>query len=229
MGEERFADRIAGVARDLREQPSEFATATRIAEWGVELFHGCDHAGLSSLDRSGGMRTVAASDRLVEGADRRQSAYREGPCLDAIRDQQMVFSPQLLADDRWPRWGPEVNRTFGVNSMLCFHLVSDQHRYGGLNLYSDSVDGFDSFDRAIGPAVAAVAAAALAARREIDQLQIALDSRTRIGQAKGILMERYGVDEDHAFAILRRISQSQNRRLQAIADEVVRTRRLPGL
>jgi AmiR/NasT family two-component response regulator len=77
--------------------------------------------------------------------------------------------------------------------------------------------------------VAAVAAAALAARREIDQLRIALDSRTRIGQAKGILMERYGVDEDHAFAILRRISQSQNRRLQAIADEVVRTRRLPGL
>ena len=56
----------------------------------------------------------------------------------------------------------------------------------------------------------------------------AIDSRHQIGQAQGILMERYNLSADQAFAVLRRYSQEQNRKLREVANEVVSTRHLPG-
>jgi hypothetical protein len=67
----------------------------------------------------------------------------------------------------------------------------------------------------------------LAAHREIHGRGVAMTSRTIIGQAQGILMERLGIDADQAFGYLRRVSQSQNRKLIMICSEIVKTRRLP--
>jgi AmiR/NasT family two-component response regulator len=66
-----------------------------------------------------------------------------------------------------------------------------------------------------------------AARDECEQLQIAMEHRTVIGQTEGILMERLGIDADQAFAYLRRMSQCENRKLISICHEIVKTRRLP--
>ena len=68
---------------------------------------------------------------------------------------------------------------------------------------------------------------ALAAHREIHGRGIAMTSRTIIGQAEGILMEKLGIDADQAFTYLRRVSQSENRKLIMICHEIVNTRRLP--
>jgi AmiR/NasT family two-component response regulator len=65
------------------------------------------------------------------------------------------------------------------------------------------------------------------ARDECEQLHIAIDHRTVIGQAQGILMERLGIDADQAFAYLRRVSQCENRKLITICSDIVETRRLP--
>jgi AmiR/NasT family two-component response regulator len=70
-------------------------------------------------------------------------------------------------------------------------------------------------------------AVSLAAGREIDQRATAMHSRTVIGQAQGILMERFGLDADRAFDYLRRTSMTTNRKLSVVAEELVRTRRLP--
>jgi AmiR/NasT family two-component response regulator len=45
----------------------------------------------------------------------------------------------------------------------------------------------------------------------------ALDTRDVIGQAKGILMERFGVEGDQAFQMLVRTSQDTNTKLAAVA------------
>ena len=75
---------------------------------------------------------------------------------------------------------------------------------------------------------AASAAASERARQPSAAGTRAVASRDLIGQAKGILMERYTISDERAFLTLRRISQDTNRKLHDIADELVRTRTLVG-
>ena len=90
-----------------------------------------------------------------------------------------------------------------------------------MTLYSRQPDAFDCEAEAVGAVLAAHAGVALATAREREHLQEALHSRDVIGQAKGILMIREGVDEDGAFDILRRASQRMNLKLREIAQQVV--------
>jgi AmiR/NasT family two-component response regulator len=65
--------------------------------------------------------------------------------------------------------------------------------------------------------------------RQQESLKSAIASRTIIGQAEGILMERFGLDGAAAFNTLRRVSQDRNVKLRDVAFELVSTRRLEGL
>lgn len=63
--------------------------------------------------------------------------------------------------------------------------------------------------------------------RRSAQLQEALDSRVMIEQAKGIIGERYGVDMDKAFQLLRRGARSNRMRLHDLAERVVHSPQTP--
>jgi AmiR/NasT family two-component response regulator len=60
--------------------------------------------------------------------------------------------------------------------------------------------------------------------QEIVTLRRALESRDVIGQAKGILMERRGIDEDEAFDVLRTASQALNVKLARVAETLASRR-----
>lgn len=55
----------------------------------------------------------------------------------------------------------------------------------------------------------------------------AVDARRLVGQAIGILTERFDVDQDRAFSILRRYSQGTNTKLHDVAQHLIDTRKLP--
>jgi len=220
-------DRFATIARELLSQQSPTATVDRIIGLAVEVVQGCDHAGISLVERRK-IRTVAATDEVAEKGDQQQYVLDEGPCLDSIRDERTIQSPDLAHDDRWPNWGPWASEQLGVGSMLCFQLFTSEHSYGGLNLYSDRPSGFDDHDVAIGLSLAAHAAVAIATSERIDTLNTALTTRTEIGQAEGILMERFDISADQAFSVLVRVSQDENRRVAHVAADLVRTRHTPG-
>lgn len=63
---------------------------------------------------------------------------------------------------------------------------------------------------------------------ESEHLSLAVVNRTIVGQAEGILMERYNLDADQAFAMLVRVSQNENRRINLVAEELIATRQTPG-
>lgn len=187
---------------------------------------GCDYAGLTIFGRGGSLRSMAPSDPVVEKADRLQHELREGPCVAAAEDCSTYVSQDLGRDPRWPTWGP-LAADLGLGSLLATRLVVGERVLGALNLYDAGEREFTTEDRDMAEVFAVHAATALIAVQEREHLRAGMNARTLIGQAQGILMERFDIDADHAFAVLRRYSQAQNLKLRAVAEDVVRHRVLP--
>ncbi|MFF2109268.1 GAF and ANTAR domain-containing protein [Rhodococcus koreensis] len=96
-----------------------------------------------------------------------------------------------------------------------------ENTMGALNLHSGRPNAFDDRAVSIGGTLATHAAIALIASQREEQFRDALASRDTIGQAKGILMQRYSIDVDEAFAILVRRSQHANMPLNEVALNVI--------
>jgi hypothetical protein len=146
----------------------------------------------------------------------------EGPCIDAVWEERVISAPDLTQDGRWPSWAHRAVDELGVRSMLCLRMFTHEDRVGALNLFSDLAHAFTPDDVDTGIAVAAHSAVAVAATNKIDQLHFALDSRTVIGQATGLMMGVYGIDSDAAWNLLRRLSSTENSKLVDVAAELVR-------
>ena len=82
-------------------------------------------------------------------------------------------------------------------------------------------------DRSAGNGHVDLAAPTVDPDPEVAQLRAALVSNRRISMAVGIVMRDQNVDEDQAFAYLRRTSQDSNRKLRDVAEDVIRDRRFP--
>ncbi|XWO29104.1 GAF and ANTAR domain-containing protein [Rhodococcus sp. BGS-1C] len=155
------------------------------------------------------VQSRAATSTTALEIDRLQDCLEEGPCLDAVWTHQTIEVPDLGKETRWPRFAPAA-AALGVRSMLCFQLYTLHDNLGALNLSSTSVDAFDGEARQTGTLVATHAAVALIAAEHEHQMQSALASRDVIGQAKGIVMERYDVSAIRAFDMIRKLSQDWN-------------------
>jgi GAF domain-containing protein len=222
-------DQFAAIARSLRNEPDELQTLEKALEAAVEVVSGCDAAGITLVQRRHRtVETPAATDDLARRSDQLQLEVGEGPCLSVLDREDIIYCTDLMAERRWPLWAPRVADELGVLSMICFQLFTTQQSIGALNLYSFHVDAFDARDQAVGLALAAHIAVAVAASRDIDSHDRAIAHRTVIGQAEGLLMERYGLSPEQAFTFLKRVSQDSNTKLTDVAATLVRTRKTPG-
>lgn len=215
-------ERMAGLARDLQTHDLAADTLQHIVEAAVDLLDPCDSAGISLASRDGGIETSACTDDLTRRADKLQQECGEGPCMDAVWNEPVVWSPDLTTEVRWPRWGPAAASELGIRSSLCVRLFTHEDRVGGLNLFSTQAEAFSPQDVSEARAIAAHAAVALIAVKKITQLDTALHSRTATAQATGLIMARYEVSSHQAFAILKRLSNERNVKLRTIAEEMVR-------
>lgn len=193
----------------------------RIAQAAVSLVTDCVAAGISVVTRDGRVGTRGATGELPRLCDRLQEETHQGPCVDAAWGQRLVYSGDLTDEPRWPQWAPRATSELGVGSVLCVQLFTDQDQLGALNLFSFSRHAFGGSARDEAVAIAAHAAVALAAAENIDQLEIGLARRTMIGQATGVVMERYGLGPVAAFDVLLRLSSEQSRKVYELATEVV--------
>ena len=197
----------------------------RIRAAAVDLLGG--QAGVSIVHRDRGMDSYGATSEMVRGGDALQAKLYEGPCLDAAWDQEQVVAGDLERERRWPQWGPVMVRDFGLKSMVCTRLFTDEKRLGVLNVYSTKLHAFDDEAQDVARLLAVHAATVVAAAQQVEGLRFANDRRATIGKALGILMMKYHMDDTRAFAVLQRLSSHQNRKLYDIAQEIVASRDLP--
>ncbi|MBC2934666.1 GAF and ANTAR domain-containing protein [Nocardioides sp. zg-1228] len=228
MGEESISDRMAAAAREMQDQGDPAATVKSAVELLVRNVEGCHSASISLVYGKQRVETPAASDEVAAVGDRLQAELGEGPALDTLWHVDTVYVPDLAADGRWRRWGAALHEATGARSVLTFRLFTIKDIVGALSMYSTEADAFSAEDKSEGMALAAHIALAVLAAQRLDQYEAALDSRTLIGQACGVVMERYDVDADRAMALLTRLSSTHNVKLRQVAIELINTRRLPS-
>jgi GAF domain-containing protein len=186
----------------------------------------CD-AGLILVTR-GQLELVATSGPAPEAMDRWQQQTGEGPCVDAARTQDISIIADTRDEPRWPGFGAAALE-WGVRSMLCAPLWIDERCFGALTLYSAEPGAFSRQDIQFVELFAALAALALAEALRAEQLRGAISTRDLIGQAKGILMERFNTDATRAFEILAKLSQESNTRVADLAHKLVKVEHPPQL
>ena len=135
----------------------------------------------------------------------------------------VVRANDLGTDDRWTRFGPTAV-DLGVRSCLSYQLYGPGSNAATLNVFGREANVWDEDAESIGTALAAQAAAAISASVWGAQMNSSLVRRERIGLAKGIIMERHGVDDVRAFEMLRRLSMESNVQLADMAQRVIDTR-----
>jgi GAF domain-containing protein len=218
-----LADRMAELARRFAVPLSVDEVLNGVTHTVLDVIPGADIAGFLLFTRAGKFETQAATSDLMYELDALQIKHGEGPCIEAAIDELIVRTDDFQREDRWPHYSAEV-LTLGMRSALSFKLYTTQRNAGALNIFGYEPKAFGPEDEAVGSVLAAHAAAAIMASRQGEQLQSALSGRDLIGQAKGIIMERYRVDAVRAFEMLRELSQTSNVKLVEIAQRVIDTR-----
>lgn len=217
---------FARLSRDLLTGPEGTLSFQRIVERAVEVIPPCDFVSMTMRRRRGRAESVASTSDIADQCDALQYELGEGPCLDAIAEDEAYLIDDVAEDPRWPTWGPRAAEA-GAGSILSVRMSNDQEALGALNLYSRKPHAFDSDSVDLALVFASHAATAISNAELVTGLQTALQSRHMIGVAQGILMSQYGMGLETAFEVLRRYSSHANVKLRDVALRVVELGALP--
>ncbi|MGY1633510.1 GAF and ANTAR domain-containing protein [Geodermatophilus sp. SYSU D01186] len=217
-----FAE-LAKIMRGARA-PSE--TLCRIAELAKQALPGVADASVT-LMRVGAVSTVSYTGPLAALLDERQYAAGSGPCVDAAISGDTITIDDTTASGTYPDFGRLAHR-HGITHTMSVGLPVERRIIGALNLYGGDETTFDGSTAELATAFASSAAVAVAnagvhasTGTLVRNLQKALDARAVIDQAKGVLMAQHGWSPEVAFDQLVRQSNSANRKLRDIAQDVV--------
>jgi ANTAR domain/GAF domain len=217
-------------ARDLVSQRSisDLEQAlTQIVATAADAVPGVDAGGIS-MTENGHITSRSPTNDNIRKLDDTQAQLHEGPCITAIEsppDDGVVLAQDLTRPpdaDRWPHFAPAAV-AHGYQSLLSTQLSPDGGLRAALNLYSHTPNTFDESARTIAGLFGLQAALLLYGANHARHLGRALESRDLIGQAKGILMERYHVNSEQAFQMLVSSSQNTNIKLVEVARWLTQT------
>jgi ANTAR domain/GAF domain len=223
MSDERLSqERLIDTARRLGEalRPGDLdETLRRVTAAAVEVLPDVRYSSITIKHSDGSLGTVAPTAELLRAVDAAQYELREGPCYLAATETAHVIAPNLAADERFPKYGP-LAVSYGIRAQAGIRLFDTPKSQGALNLYSTKVGAFEDFE-SLAALFSHQAGVAIAYASEVQSLNDALRTRKTIGQAIGIVMERYGLNEERAFAFLTRLSQHRNVKLRLVATELI--------
>jgi hypothetical protein len=220
VNDERLLDLAQRMAKTLTPGDLDH-TLSGITAAAVEALPDTDYASITILHNDGRLETAAPTDELLWGLDAAQYELREGPCYEAAADAVHVAAPDLARDERFPRYAATAVAA-GIHAQAGIRLFDAPKSRGALNLYARDLGAFSDLG-AIGELFRHQAAMAIDYAREIHNLREAVRTRGTIGTAVGIVMERYHLRDDRAFAFLTRLSQDGNIKLREVAERLIAT------
>ncbi|MEV7396612.1 GAF and ANTAR domain-containing protein [Aeromicrobium sp. NPDC092404] len=231
MVKDLSGDQFAAIARSLSSELGADATFERATATALQIVEGCDYAGIALVEKRGDVSTLTATDdKVVRRLHELQVETGQGPDVDSIADQDSVYASDLRTDERWPEWTALVLTETDVRSVLSLRLFAGPGRQlGTMNLYSRSTDAFPIDERVSAHALAAHVAVAMNAAEGRQSMESALLNRTVIGQAEGMLMQKFNLSPDAAFFSLVRLSQRSQTKLHLVAADIVHHGIKPGL
>ena len=224
-GWNELAEKLAELARSMHEEKGLENTLNAIVHAAANTVPGADEASITAVSGRREVRTVAASGELAPAVDQAQYETGQGPCLSSLYERETVRLSDLSTEQRWPEFAARAAK-LGVASMLAVQLYVDGDDLGALNLHGRQPDAFIDESEQVGLMFAAHAAVAFASAKAEEHMQAAVNSRDLIGQAKGILIERYKISGQEAFRLLVVASQSTNIKLYQVAEYLIRTGQL---
>ncbi len=218
-----IAESIAQFATHLQETDADPVELTRlIVEGAVKLVPGADCAAVRRMAGRGRLQMEFATDQDLAGRLMDlQNALGEGPCLDALATGLQIKVADISTESRWPLFSPAAAQ-LGVVGMLSTPMELRDHTSGCLALMGTTV-AFDDEAASMARLFAVHAGIALSGSIRQESLTTALSNREIIGQAKGILMERFKMTGSGAFAALVKVSADNNIKLRTVCEELCRT------
>lgn len=212
---------IALAANQMSRGASVDDTLEVIVRSAAEALPTFDHIGVSTVEKDGQIITRASTSALVLELDELQYGLAEGPCVASMDGDDVVPAPRIRDDVRWPNYLPGA-LSHGLKSQLGVRLhLNDYGTIGGLNLYSTTSEDVTDEHVMLAAFFATHASVALGKARHIDSLNEAVATRQLVGQAIGILMERYDINDKAAHAFLWRASMNSNTKVRTIASSLV--------
>jgi ANTAR domain-containing protein/GAF domain-containing protein len=224
------ATRLAMLARELCERSDEAEARQLLVNEAVVLC-GCAAAAFARTMPSGALDlTWGGPTELVEQLARILQPIGEAAATATLAERQPVVSPDLAAEDRWPRYTTVLLQHSPIRSVQAHPVRLAGSELGALVLYAEGA-GFFVTDQSQPGALladhAAIGLSLLQSRHKTEHLTIALQNSREIGQAMGILMSSRKITADAAFDLLRDASQRGHVKLREVAKEVVLTGQLP--
>jgi hypothetical protein len=211
---------LQNLARNLETEPGIEGILDDIVAAAVRLIPNAVEASISVVRGRRTMESFAASGELPRRVDDLQSEVQEGPCMDAAFDEDIVRVPDVGKESRWPLFA-ERAWDAGARSMLSFQLFVDGDDLGVLNVYGNTVGAFEDSDEEIALLVASHAAIGFADVQNLSALNASLINRDIVGQAKGILMERYRISSYQAFSLIDAVSTQTSVKLIDVAEHII--------
>ncbi len=215
-----LGDVIAAAAQSINTPQTYDERVRAVVAAARDTVPGFDEVSISLTLGGGLVETRSASSELVESLDAVQYETAEGPCFDAFARPSVVTVPDLRHEQRWPVYVPRAVRA-GVTAQMAVPLHDGAAIRGALNLYSSKGEGIHPEALDLATLFATHVALALRWARTEEQLGSALETRKVIGQAMGLLMERYQINEERASAFLVRVSSTDNIKLRDAARALV--------
>jgi hypothetical protein len=238
MSAEAARPDAADAGRHLRRFAGEFAAAwggrtldsQAVVEQAAEAVPHTVGAGLTLVRTGRPPVSIATTHPLAEQVDAIENAVGEGPCIEALEDNDLIHAPDLANDTRWPQFAERAVAETPARSMFGVRVVLPGGDRGALNFYSDRPFAFTDFDLGVGAVYSALTSVVLEAevqRSKAANLERALESSRHIGTAMGVLMSSRLLTAEQAFEELRAASQRTHRKVRDIAAEVTETGTLP--
>ncbi len=182
---------------------------------------GAQYAGVTVAQRRRRSETAAATHRYPVLLDDIQNRCRQGPGLSAVALQESIRVDDLVSDDRWPLYREEALKQTPIRSILSLGMFSEGGTSATVSFYAERANAFDDESVDVALIFATHTGLVWNMMRRDQQFRSALASRDVIGQAKGRMIERFNIDDDQAFAMLKLMSQNSNTPIAQVAQRVV--------